>query len=375
MSSEQQMHRREQRSVSEMRGLQAAMGGLSAQGVPAEAKCIRRETGFGAAAAAKAIAGAASTAYNYGMWMSASYVADRCKGVLAVCGERLDPPPEAQAEARARVRAVNGRVVQASLKKSMARLERALREDNVRLHAWVENTMSAAVVQATRRLTGVEDLVEARAALKTMKSDALAVNFDAYLEAMQTYERQKHEDFGRPSTERGTWRAVKWVMRTDEALGYTTVADKLETFLAVCWYDLETGLRSKVERLQQALRNAESSGPQEGELSKAVRLVVWVAGQGQYNALKAYAVRLATTHSDPVSMDSTMERVCRKLRVRAEEHEGPVLLVLAAFFEAFEEYKARHPVEFSQPFEVDEQVRLETGVLNLDEALGYVNGR
>lgn len=97
---------------------------------------------------AKAVAGAASYAYNYGTWMTAGFVADRCRDVLVVCGERLDLAPAAQAESRARVRALNLRVIRASLKKSMQRLEKALRKDDVRLVVWVYNTMNDVVLLA-----------------------------------------------------------------------------------------------------------------------------------------------------------------------------------------------------------------------------------
>ena len=83
-------------------------------------------------------------------------------------------------------------------------------------------------------------------------NDDLPVNFDAYLEAMEAYENQKHEDFIHEFRESETLDVVKFVMRIHPTLGYTTVEDKLETVLAVGWYDLPkgvNGLRMKVERL------------------------------------------------------------------------------------------------------------------------------
>lgn len=204
-----------------------------------------------------------------------------------------------------------------------------------------------------------------------MTSDPLAVKFDAYLEAMDAYERQQHEHFGPAITAGLTWRAVKWVIHTDEVLGYTTVADKLETVLEVGWYALPEHLRVKVERMQQALRNAESETRQQGELSNAVRLVVWVAGGGQYNTLKSFAVKLATTHFDPIFMDSMMKRICSKLRERSDLENEALSLTLAVFFEAFETYKEGHPAEFSEPFEEKEQEQMALGEKELDRALGY----
>ena len=325
-----------------------------------------------------AIGDTASWVYNNAnAWTTPGYVADRCKDVLAVCGERLDPPPAAQAHERAMMRKWSNTVIQASLKKNMQRLEKALRVDDLRLHAWMYGIISGALRRAIPRLAGVEDQVAAIAKLKKMKSDTLERKFIVFVEAMQAYVHQNSKDFDRAETSH-----VGWLMRTDQELGYTTVADKLETLLEVFSHDLEKyvkGLTKKVERIQQALRNAELSGQRQDEQKKNVRLVVWVAGQGQYNLLLNFAVRLATEglftmHGESISVNSSIKSICSKLLERAERENEGLPKVLASFFEAFDEYKEGHPEEFSTAFEGEEQERLEAGVLKLDEALGYTIG-
>jgi hypothetical protein len=106
--------------MAHMRGLLGEMGRLSAQ-APTKLQ------GLGVVDGAKAIAGGARYLWNYGTFMSAGFVTDRLKEVLAVCGTRLDLSPEALAQERARVRGLNGDVIEPSLKKKMTRLERALR--------------------------------------------------------------------------------------------------------------------------------------------------------------------------------------------------------------------------------------------------------
>ena len=329
-------------AMAEMRGLLAEMRGLSGMGRAP----TRLEGGGGVL---HAMGGAASYVYNNAnAWTTADYVADRCRDVLAVCGERLDPPPAAQAHERALLRELQGGVIQASLKKNMQRLEKALRVDDLRLHAWMYGIMDGDVKRAIRRLADVKDLVAATAKLKKMKSDTLERKFIVFEEAMDAYKNQNHKGFFRASTSH-----VGWLMLTDEALGYTTVADKLETLLEMFSHDLEMGakgLTKKVERMQQALRNAELSGQQQD-----VRIVVWVAGGGQYNALLNFAVNLATKglftmQGESISVKSPIPSICSKLRERAEREKEGLPKVLASFFEAFETYKNGHPDEFSQHF-------------------------
>jgi hypothetical protein len=300
---------------------------------------------------------AASYAKNYYTFMIAGYVADRLKEVLEVCGTRLDLSPEALAQERARIRALGdlNRVIAPNLKKKMARLERALRRGNANFHGFVYDRMCGDLYEAIKRLTGVEDLLEASAHLKTMKSDALALNLSAYTTAMDRYIFGKHTDFAARLSVNAEFDCLKALMRIDEKLGYTSAADKLETVLEFGSQRLSEDLRKKVERMQQALRISET------ETTK-VRLAVWVSGQQQYHQLWQFAMGLVH-----VRRRVTLDELCAKLTEEPDE----MAKALAAFFSVFEQYKASHTREFSEPITREEEELLISGVQELDNALGY----
>ncbi len=199
---------------------------------------------------------AARYAFNHTMFMSPAYVADMLKEVLAVCGTRLDLTDEALAQKRATWRdsGDQNRVIEPSLKKRMARLEQALRGGDAKYHSFVYGRMNQDFDDAIKRLTGVQDYEKALAHLKTMKSDALALNLIAYTDAMYRYTHgnERREFEGKVSVNQ-EFSCLQDLMRIDEKLGYTSSADKLETVLEFGSKRLSEDLRKKVERMQQAL--------------------------------------------------------------------------------------------------------------------------
>jgi hypothetical protein len=314
---------------------------------------------------AKGLMDAASYAKNYYTFMSAGYVADRLKEVLDVCGTRLDLSAGDLAQERVRLRKVGvpNHFIEPSLKKKMARLERALREGTAKFQGFVYDRMSDDLYKAIQRLTGGTDLQEGYARLTEMKSDALVLNLSAFEKAMDKYSFENRHEMDKKLSLNGEFNCLKALMRIDEELGYTSAADKLETVLEFGSQGLPKDLRKKVERMQQALRDSET------EPSK-VRLAVWVSGQGQYLELWQFAMGLVHVMrklSVHVMRKLSVDELCKMLQDEPDE----MTKALAAFFRVFEQYKASHTREFSEPITREEEELLISGVQELDNALGY----
>jgi hypothetical protein len=168
--------------IAQMRGLLEEMGRLRADGDgqhagEAPTNVTQPEESRGVV---KKILDGASSMWNHTMKMSPGFVADRLQAVLRVCGTRLDLSAKDLEQERARWRkADQNRVIQPGLKKRMARLEEALRGGSAKYHSFVYGRMKNDFDDAIKRLTGVKDYEKALAHLKTMKSDALAMNLIA----------------------------------------------------------------------------------------------------------------------------------------------------------------------------------------------------